>query len=306
MPPASSVASRRWSASPRGGSAAASRRSRTRRRSSAGRPAGSKVTAAVAPPHPLVDQPRGRPVERVVGLGQSGGAAGERRRVEPVGLGEPAAQAGAVEAVVLVARVGDRRRGPPPRRSRRARRGASRAAGGRLGRPRSRSRRGCRRGRTRPAPRCEAHQQGLGLVVGMVGGEQPADALARRPTRRAGGSAARGRADWTLPCDRRVGGEDGVRHAEPGADPGDEARPRRRFRGAGGGRPWRRGPGPERRPRRAAARRGCRARPRRRRRARPGRGAGQRLEIGAEAVARGGGTVIRASLAKSVGRAGKD
>ena len=140
---------------------------------------------------PLVEQALGGPVERVVGLGQSGGAAGGGGGVEPAGLGELFADAGAVEAVVRVARVGDgveaggghdrRELGAAPAEQRA---GDVEAAD---------LRRGADPGEPRKAGAAgEAHRQGLDLVVGMVGGEQPVGCLATPPTGPAGDNARRG------------------------------------------------------------------------------------------------------------------
>ena len=60
------------------------------------------------PVDPLAPELLDHPFDRRLGLGQRRGAAGERRGIEPVGFGEAAADADPIEALVRVARIGDR------------------------------------------------------------------------------------------------------------------------------------------------------------------------------------------------------
>ena len=122
----------------------------------------------------------GGPVERRVGLPAGGGGAREAERLELRVLGEEGAHRGTIEAAVAIGGVIDRLDaclgdevdelglGPAEQRpgdgevalaAQRADRGEAGDAGAAL----------------------EAHQDGLGLIVRVVGGEQEADALRRRP-----------------------------------------------------------------------------------------------------------------------------
>ena len=283
MPPASSVASRRWRASPRGGSAAPSRRSRRRRRSSGGSPDGSKVrpSPALAAPAPRTGarppsraRRRPRPERRRCGrrrAGRASPASASRLRMRARSKRSSSllgSATGSMPAAATISASSARRQpssGPGDSSARDLRRGADAGQAGQAG------------------AAGEAHHQRLGLVVGMMGGEQPGRSRPPPPIGRAGGSAARGRR--TGDCPRSARRRRGSHGATPSAcaNPGDEAGLVGAF-GAeavidgGGADPAREGGAGEQQQGEAV------------RTARDGdaearrRGAGQRLEIGAEAL----------------------
>jgi hypothetical protein len=123
-----------------------------------------------------------RPVKRDVRRGEMGGASGNRFRVQPVGLGQAAADPHALELLVCVARIIDGRQagglanllklGAAPCQQRPEH---PRLASGKR-------RRETHSGEAAHAGAAvQAHQQGLGLVVEMMGGDQSGEVTLAEP-----------------------------------------------------------------------------------------------------------------------------